>query len=149
MPHEILQNAVLELSSFVSQIEASSVYITRPMYFENQEYFHNIVVKGMYNGSADSLLAKTQHIEASFGRNRNIEIKNGPRSLDIDLLLFSNIKVDTEELVIPHPRMTERAFVLIPMLEILQKSADKEVRDYYASCLDRLDDQDVIKKSPL
>ncbi len=148
-PHVILKKAVESLSIVLNDITVSSLYITKPMYYEDQEWFHNIVVQGNYYGSAENLLEKTQGIETAFGRNRAKEIKNGPRSLDIDILLFSNKEVCNKTLQIPHPKMTERAFVLVPMLEIFPNCADSTKRDYYMHCLQKIDSSEVIKKSSL
>src|SRR5680860_671742 len=82
-----------------------------------QEPFLNLVVRGLTNLEPHSLLAETQLIEAAFGRDRTREIRWGPRPLDIDLLLVGDRHVETAELTLPHPRIAERAFVLVPLLE--------------------------------
>lgn len=128
-PAEILKAACEKLDKLLRQAVFSSVYITRPMYVENQCDFYNMVVGGLWSGSARELLSATQAIEAEFGRDRSREIRNGPRSLDIDIELFGNGIINEPDLVIPHPRLKERSFVLVPLLEILEKSADKTERD--------------------
>ncbi|MCR4714503.1 MAG: 2-amino-4-hydroxy-6-hydroxymethyldihydropteridine diphosphokinase [Treponemataceae bacterium] len=128
-PCEILKEACAKLDKLLKQAVFSSVYITRPMYVENQCDFYNMVVGGLWSGSARELLLQTQAIEAEFGRDRSREIRNGPRSLDIDIEIFGNGTVNEPDLVIPHPRLMERSFVLVPLLEILEKSADKTERD--------------------
>ncbi len=144
----ILQNAVEHLQKFISELTASSLYITKPMYVEDQSNFHNMAVLGFYSGSPESLLTKTQEIEKQFGRDRDKEFRNGPRSLDIDILLFSDVQVSTDMLEIPHPKIEERAFVLFPMVEILDNYADSNIRDYYNKCLQTVNSNDVIKKIP-
>ena len=69
------------------------------------------------------LLAEIHKIEAKYGRNRKKELRFGPRPLDIDIELFGDMEIDDEALTIPHPRMRERAFVLVPFLEILNRRA--------------------------
>ncbi len=145
LPVDILRFAVKELSLSLQNISISSVYKTKPMYFDNQEYFYNMVVSGAFSDEAQSLLKLTQNIEHMFGRNRREEQRNGPRTLDIDILLFSDLKMHSENLIIPHPKMNERAFVLVPMLEILHKIADIKIRDYYSTFLQNVDTNEVIK----
>ena len=81
----------------------------------------------------EELLKITQKIEGEFGRDRSKEIRFGPRSLDIDIELFGNEKIESPELLIPHPRIKERTFVLLPALEILDQSSDKSIRDEFIS----------------
>jgi 2-amino-4-hydroxy-6-hydroxymethyldihydropteridine diphosphokinase len=83
-----------------------------------QEPFLNLVVRGVTNLDPHALLAETQLVEAGFGRDRAREVRWGPRTLDIDLLLIGDRRLDTPELTLPHPRIAERAFVLVPLLEV-------------------------------
>ena len=98
------------------------------------------------SGTPDSLLEKIHSIEQKFGRDRSLEVRNGPRSLDIEEL-FGNQTVKKENLVIPHERLLERAFVLAPFLEVLQKNADVNKADieFYGKKLELLKDQRVEK----
>ena len=91
----------------------------------------------------ENLLKTTQKIEAEFGRDRSKEIRFGPRPLDIDIELFGNDKTDTPNLQIPHPRVKERAFVLVPAIEILDESSDKTIRDEFSSALALLDTAEI------
>ena len=81
-----------------------------------QADYLNAVVIGDYDGSAEDLLALLHQIEAKQGRVRSIP--NAARTLDLDLLTFGSVVQDTEALKLPHPRMLERAFVLIPASEL-------------------------------
>ena len=119
-PLEVLRRACLELSSFLSAFRTSSVYKTGAMYFEDQDDFLNMVVCGMYKGSAAELLDETGRVEVKFGRNRKREMRNGPRTLDIDIELFGEQTIKTDTLTIPHERLFERKFVLEPLLELLR-----------------------------
>lgn len=83
-----------------------------------QEPFYNLVVKARTTLDPHELLAETQLVEAAFGRDRSREVRWGPRPLDIDLLVVGDEVVDTPDLVLPHPRLAERAFVLVPLLEV-------------------------------
>lgn len=120
-PCEILRSACRELSSFVLGLRTSSVYKTGAMYFENQDDFLNMVACGMYEGSAQDLLEKTGHVESKFGRDREHERRNGPRTLDIDIELFGEQTIKSASLTIPHERLFERRFVLEPLLELLRR----------------------------
>lgn len=146
----ILQKAcsVLEDIFFAGTFKLSSVYSTKPLYYEEQNDFYNMVVCGSYDGKCDDLLRKTQSIEALFGRNRSKEIRNGPRSLDIDIAIFGSLCIKTTELTIPHEKMKERAFVLIPLLEILPGYADPISGISYDFFLSTLSDQGVHKVPP-
>ena len=128
-PVQILGAAVCELKKLLDGLEWSSVYRTRAMYYEDQDDFYNMAVLGLYKGeesggSALELLDAIHGIEARFGRDRSAEIRNGPRSLDIDIELYGSKKISAETLIVPHQRLKERAFVLVPLVEILAKDAD-------------------------
>ena len=134
-PPAILERACRALSSVISDIRFSSVYETDPMYVKDQPPFYNMAVSGFFDGEPFELLDKIQHIEADYGRCRENERRFGERSLDIDIELFSdmciNICVNDRRLEIPHPRLCERAFILVPMLEILPFCADIKNGAFY------------------
>ena len=127
-PEEILGGAVFELSKILRGVEISSVYRTKAMYVLDQDDFYNMALAGFLDEgiSARDLLEKIHEIEASFGRDREKEIRFGPRPLDIDIEFFGNQKISEPDLQIPHPRLKERAFVLIPLLEVLDCLEKKE-----------------------
>lgn len=85
----------------------------------DQPPFYNLVVRGVTSLEPHALLAELQLVEAAFGRDREQEVRWGPRTLDVDLLLHGERELDTPDLIVPHPRMDERAFVLVPLLEVL------------------------------
>lgn len=96
--------------------KVSSLYETLPVGYTEQRNFLNIAVLIETNMPPYELLRKINTIEMSLGRKR---IKRwGPRTIDIDILLYDNIKIDDDILCIPHKRMFERSFVLIPLYEI-------------------------------
>lgn len=123
----------------------SSVYCTKAMYVTDQADFYNMAVCGMVEDSITphKLLESIHVIEAELGRDRAKEIRFGPRSIDIDIELFGSQTINDSVLQIPHPRLSERAFVLTPMLEILPKSADCINRERFADYLRQLPDQGV------
>lgn len=94
----------------------SSIYETAPVGYTDQPSFLNMVIQVETLLKPSHLYAVTMGIEGEFARERNI--RWGPRTLDLDILLYSEENVKTNRLVIPHPRMHERAFVLIPLLEL-------------------------------
>ncbi len=83
-----------------------------------QDDYLNLVVRARTTLEPRQLLHETMSIEAAFGRDRSREVRWGPRPLDIDLLLVGAEELDTDELTLPHPRLAERAFVLVPLLEV-------------------------------
>ncbi|BDV01276.1 2-amino-4-hydroxy-6-hydroxymethyldihydropteridine diphosphokinase [Thermodesulfomicrobium sp. WS] len=99
-------------------VAASSVYRTQPQLYADQPWFWNQVVRVQTALSPGELLAATQTIEAELGRNRRQEERFGPRTMDIDILMFGDLQVQDEVLTIPHPRLVERAFMLVPLLEL-------------------------------
>lgn len=139
-PLELLALAGRELSHLLKDIRFSSVYRTRAMYVEEQEDFYNAAAVGYVCDDTDAFifLSLINQIEAKYGRNRDKEIRFGPRSLDIDIELFGDEKIEAPTLQIPHIRMQERAFVLIPSIEVLNDSADELIRKKYEECLARL-----------
>ena len=148
---ELLSIACEKLKSVLESVVCSSVYITKARYVTNQDDFYNMAVKGYVSDSMSpsDLLNIIHEIEAEGGRNREKEIRFGPRSLDIDIEEFGDIVVSDEILQIPHPRIQERAFVLIPALEILDESSDYLLRKRYESFLKDLPEQGVSKYSKL
>ncbi len=144
---ELLRSACEKLSEILDSPVFSSVYISKPMYVTCQDDFYNMAASGFVSDdeTPEVFLDKIHKIENEFGRNRSKEIRNGPRPLDIDIEFFGEISVNSEILQIPHPRIKERAFVLIPVLEILKKSADEQLWKKLNSYLENLPDQGVHK----
>ncbi len=100
----------------IEVMNISSLYETAPVGFTEQDAFLNMVVQLQTDLNAYELLEICQDIEQTLDRKR--EIRWGPRTIDLDILLYNQDKFETENLVIPHPRMHERAFVLVPLLEL-------------------------------
>lgn len=94
----------------------SSLYETEPVGFTAQEPFLNMVVHVQTDLSPLELLDFCQEVEQQLQRKR--VVRWGPRTIDLDILLYNQEKIASERLVVPHPRMHERAFVLIPLLEV-------------------------------
>lgn len=116
-----LQNLIdaveaLSLLPLTKVVEVSNVYETEPVGFADQSDFLNIVVSVSTELTAHNLLGAALGIEAGMGRVRYI--KNGPRIIDVDLLMYGKEEYNTKTLVLPHPRMLERNFVLKPLLDL-------------------------------
>ncbi len=105
-------------------LQQSSLYATAPVDSSGPDYI-NAVVQVTTGLDALHLLHALQQLENGAGRDR--PYRNAPRTLDLDILLYGNEVINTPELVVPHPRMTGRAFVLVPLAEIAprQVSADQ------------------------
>jgi GTP cyclohydrolase-4 len=108
--------ALQRLGMAVKLDMVSSIYETEPVGYLDQPRFLNMVCQGTTALSPRELLAFVKQIESDLGRQPSI--RNGPRPIDIDILLYDDLRVKYEDLVIPHPRMAERAFVLVPLAEI-------------------------------
>jgi 2-amino-4-hydroxy-6-hydroxymethyldihydropteridine diphosphokinase len=115
----VLEAALAELSLSLDGFRAASLYETEPLYVEDQGLFLNTAAAGCYGGTPEELLALIQGIEKKHGRDRSGERRWGERTLDIDILLFGRRTVRNPPLLeIPHPRLRERAFALVPLLEL-------------------------------
>lgn len=108
--------ALLQEHDQIEIIKRSSIYETAPVGYLEQAKFLNMVIQIETSLKNMELLRACQAIENELGRERTIE--NGPRTMDLDILLYNNENRDLEELRIPHPRIHKRAFVLIPLYEI-------------------------------
>ncbi len=94
----------------------SSLYLTEPVGYEDQPWFYNCVAEIGTELSPQQLLEVLQEIENRLGRVRNVMW--GPRTIDLDILLYDRCRIETRDLTVPHPRMEERAFVMVPLAEI-------------------------------
>jgi len=152
-PLDLLKCACKELSGYLVKPSFSSVYKTKAMYVEDQDDFYNMCAYGFVPDdlSPFELLKKVNEIEAAYGRDRSKEIRFGARSLDIDIELFGDQVINHPDLQIPHPRVEERLFVLIPATEVLKETADELLRGKYIESLEvlknkNMEDFESIKK---
>jgi len=109
--------AVLASTPGLTLMQASSLYATAPVGYDNQPDFINAVVQVATKMPAPQLMQLLLDIEQTFGRER--PFPNAPRILDLDLLDYDGMQLDTELLKLPHPRMHERGFVILPLAEIV------------------------------
>lgn len=125
---QTLQDALTVLSGVpgVRTLKASSFYRTVPVDADGPDYV-NAVAEIATTLGAPALLAVLQSIEQDFGRQR--PYRNAPRTLDLDLLLYGDARMDSPALTLPHPRMGARAFVLIPLAELWPEGVSPAQRD--------------------
>jgi 2-amino-4-hydroxy-6-hydroxymethyldihydropteridine diphosphokinase len=138
-----LKRAVASLGDLLEGLATSSIYETLPMYLPDQPRFLNMVVSGRCSLAPKELLDRVRDLEGRLGRERSKGIPKGPRVIDIDILLYGERIIENEELVVPHPRMKERQFVLIPLLELNPHLRDPATGRPLAEALAALQDQGV------
>jgi len=162
-----LRKAVAKIRSLVLEVNRiSSIYETEPVGFVDQGWFLNQVIAAdiqaiqfpnREDSAADEailFLSKLQQIETEMGRERNI--MNGPRTIDIDLLLFGDASIGysndarkqvlpAAKIVVPHPRMHERRFVLEPLCEIAPAVVHPVLKKTCEQMLDSLRDSSVVR----
>jgi 2-amino-4-hydroxy-6-hydroxymethyldihydropteridine diphosphokinase len=116
---ENLANALTRLHRFLELIEKSSIFETPPWGVLEQPAFLNQVIRGTTRLSPGDLLDSLKKIENEMGRVKTV--RNGPRIIDLDILFYDDLQISLPNLTIPHTRMCERAFVLVPLAEIAPK----------------------------
>ncbi len=139
--HNLERALVLLSDRGVSITKQSSLYETAPRELVDQPWFLNIAIETETTLFPLQLLSAAQSIERELGRDRSKGPRFGPRSLDIDILLFGRAVIDGPDLTVPHPRMRERRFVLEPLLEIAPDLKDpvtgRAFRDFLPSLMDQ------------
>lgn len=126
---ENISKALDILSKKIHITKISSLYKTEPVGYKEQDWFLNMVIEGETVLKPRELLDFTQSVEKEMKRVKTIRF--GPRIIDVDILLYENINIQSDDLTIPHPQMKERAFVLIPLYEITKDIiiGDKKIKD--------------------
>jgi 2-amino-4-hydroxy-6-hydroxymethyldihydropteridine diphosphokinase len=97
-------------------VHQSSIYQTEPWGNSDQEWFYNVVIELTTSHSARQVLERLQAIESSMGRVR--QVVYGPRPIDLDLLFYGELIINEPDLIVPHPQIINRNFVLVPLMEI-------------------------------
>src|SRR5215510_16381083 len=145
---ETLARAIARLcdSGDVRVLARSSDYLTPPWGVEDQPPFVNLCIAVDTTLTPHALLARAQAVERAFGRDRAHEQRWGPRTLDIDILAYDNLVLNEPDLTLPHPRLTERAFVLVPLAEIAPTRIIAGVR--VDEALGRVDNTGIKKLPP-
>lgn len=112
----MLRTARERLERYVDTVRMSRIYETEPVGYHDQGRFLNAVIVGTTQLEPTALLRALQRIEAELGRER--PFPNAPRTIDLDLLFYDDMVLETPELTVPHPRLQERFFVLVPLVEL-------------------------------
>jgi 2-amino-4-hydroxy-6-hydroxymethyldihydropteridine diphosphokinase len=127
----------------INVLRCSHLYETEPIGYVDQPYFLNMAVTVKTDLDPHALLEVMQEIERELGRVRHIHW--GPRTVDLDLLWMEGIVEDTPELILPHPRMKERAFVLVPLNDIVPPKEATGLHIAMKTALDKLDGKEEIQ----
>jgi 2-amino-4-hydroxy-6-hydroxymethyldihydropteridine diphosphokinase len=124
----------------------SSIYESAPRDVLDQPWFFNMVVECESRYFPMQLMTRLLRIERAMGRDRRLNaIRRGPRLIDIDLLLYRNAVIQTPRLTLPHPRMSERRFVLEPLLELTPDLKDPRTKEPLSRALAAVRDQKLSK----
>lgn len=134
----------LEKTPGITALERSAVFETLPVGITDQPLFLNLVVGLETTLSPEELMTVLLALELSAGRNRAKEQRWGPRKLDLDLLLFENEERSGPDLILPHPRIWDRSFVLVPLAGLLHHSL-RFHRPIWQPLHDRLDHTSVSR----
>jgi 2-amino-4-hydroxy-6-hydroxymethyldihydropteridine diphosphokinase len=141
---ELLRTALDQLNApDLRLLRVSSFYETEPIGFREQAWFLNLVAEFETELLPAQLLHRMQKVERDMGRTRTIA--NGPRTIDIDILLYGDSAMKTDELEIPHPRYRDRRFTLAPLAELNPNLRDPVTRQTMAEMLAALTGQNVRK----
>ena len=144
--HAHLDDACELLESHAVRIQKkSSIYESEPVGFSNQDPFLNQVLLIETALSPEELLMVCLEVEAKMGRER-LE-KNGPRNIDIDILFYEDQVITQENLLLPHPRISDRRFVLVPLAELIPEEIHPLFDQSIQSLLDTCEDHHWVEKS--
>jgi len=140
-----LKKAIASIRDHIGTVlESSSVYETEPWGFEAQDQFLNMVVKVETNLTPSGILGRILMIESLLGRTRD-EKQYTSRVIDIDILFYEDLVIDEESLKIPHPKIHERNFVLVPLCEIEPEMIHPVLNKSAASLLKTCKDKSKVR----
>lgn len=144
---QYLQSAINSLDAFIDIHAVSSVYETPPFEMEAEQYFLNLCLLGKSELGPQSLLEECKKIESDNGRYKDPN-KSGyqSRPIDIDILFYADQVITTDELVIPHPELTKRNFVLHPLNEIAPDYIHPLLKKSTSLLLTELADESTIER---
>ena len=139
-----IAQAIEKLREIGTVGKISSLYETEPVGLTDQEWFLNCALILQTIFTPQQLLKKLKHIEKEIGRTPSVQ--NGPREIDIDILLYEDHILQTDTLIIPHPRMQERAFVLAPLVEIAPRVLHPIIKKTITQLFSELPQTHAFKK---
>lgn len=144
-PQLQIENAFTSLNEQFENTRMSSLFLTQPVGDIPQDAFINAAIRLDTPLNAHELLQSLMNLERSAQRDRNNEIPHGPRTLDLDIILFGDEIHSESDLILPHPRFRERRFVLEPMREIAPEAIDPVSKMSIAQLLDACADTNWVK----
>lgn len=141
---DIIKNAIDDLQKRpeIREVKSSAYYLTDPVGNVNQDQFINAILRVETTLEASALLKILHQLEAKYHRQRTIHW--GPRTLDLDIELFDQQNIQTDELTVPHPEMLKRLFVLVPLLEVIEP--DDPRKEVLEVAIKKLNGQQYIQK---
>jgi 2-amino-4-hydroxy-6-hydroxymethyldihydropteridine diphosphokinase len=139
---DYLRKAREALAPEVILSRSSRIYETPPWGYKDQPAFLNQVLEVQTDLDPEALLQKLKKIEMELGRVENF--RYGPRCIDLDILFYGNLIYNTETLKIPHPALTERAFVLVPLNELAPEFTHPQLNLNVSELLEKLHDNQII-----
>lgn len=131
----------INLMPYTDVVGQSAVYETEPVGYARQQNFYNILLKVESIFEPNEMLGACLGIEAGFGRVRTVRF--GPRILDIDIIFAEDMKIESRNLSVPHPRYKERRFVLEPLLDIFPEG--KAYGMDFAKYIDKIEGQEITR----
>ncbi len=135
-----LLNAVPE----INVVSTSSFYETEPWQMESENWVVNAVIQAVTSLSPEKLLDECQRIETLLGRKREPQTKYSDRTIDIDIIFYDNMVLNTERLTIPHKLFHKRAFMMVPMLEIAQDFVHPLFKKTIMELYEELDNPEMV-----
>jgi 2-amino-4-hydroxy-6-hydroxymethyldihydropteridine diphosphokinase len=139
-----LTTAVQHLSQKLTIKKVSSVYETEPIYYEKQPLYLNAALSAVTRLDPFELYRFVKSIESNLGRQPSF--RNAPRTIDIDILFYGDRIIETPELTVPHPRIAERAFVLVPLAEIAPGLVHPVTHEKISKLLAEVEGKDGVSK---
>jgi 2-amino-4-hydroxy-6-hydroxymethyldihydropteridine diphosphokinase len=138
-----LREAIESMPPEVIVLAESNVYETPPWGYVDQPAFLNMVVKAETELEPEPLLEYLKQIEVELGREQNF--RWGPRLIDLDILFYDDLVLDSPPLVVPHPRLQERAFVLVPLAEVAPEMLHPNLKRRISDLLSDVEVQGIVR----